>query len=53
MKNVLSKKSAMTLVELLVALMVTAVVLASVATLAFAVGSANKGSQDTDRTQAQ
>lgn len=41
MKNLLSKRKALTLVELLVALMVTSVVLAAVATLTFAVGSAN------------
>jgi prepilin-type N-terminal cleavage/methylation domain-containing protein len=53
MKNLLSKRKAFTLVELLVALMVTSIVLAAVATLAFAVGSANKSGQDTDRQQAQ
>jgi prepilin-type N-terminal cleavage/methylation domain-containing protein len=53
MKNLLSKRKALTLVELLVALMVTSVVLAAVATLTFAVGSANTYSQDTDRQQAQ
>ena len=42
-----------TLVELLVALAVTGIVSAAVATLAFAVGMANKGSDDTSQKQAQ
>ena len=42
-----------TLVELLVALAVTAIVSAAVATLAYAVGTANKGSDDTSRKQAE
>ena len=42
-----------TLVELLVALAVTGIVSAAVATLAFAMGTANKGSDDTSRKQAQ
>ena len=42
-----------TLVELLVALMVTSIILASVATLAFAMGSANDSADDTSQKQAQ
>jgi len=42
-----------TLVELLVALAVTGIVSAAVATLAYAVGTANKGSDDTSRKQAE
>lgn len=42
-----------TLVELLVALMVTGIVLAAVATLAFALGAANDSSNDTAVKQAQ
>jgi len=53
MKNLLSKRKALTLVELLVALMVTSIVLAAVATLTFSVGSANRYSEDADRQQAQ
>jgi len=43
----------LTLVELLVALMVTAVIMASVATLAYAMGSVNDASDQTSRNQAQ
>jgi len=42
-----------TLVELLIALAVTGIVSAAVATLAFAVGTANKGSDDVSRIQAE
>ncbi|MHC4644388.1 MAG: prepilin-type N-terminal cleavage/methylation domain-containing protein [Planctomycetota bacterium] len=42
-----------TLVELLVALVVTSVVLTAVATLAYAVSSANDATDDTDQKQAQ
>ena len=42
-----------TLVELLVALIVTSIVLAAVATLAFALGSANDATDDTSQKQAQ
>ena len=42
-----------TLVELLVALMVSAITLTAVATLAFAMGSANDSSDDTSQKQAQ
>ena len=42
-----------TLVELLVALIVTGIVLAAVATLAFAVGAANDETDDTSQKQAQ
>jgi len=42
-----------TLVELLVALMVTSIVLAAVATLAFAMGAAYETSDDTSQKQAQ
>jgi len=41
------------LVELLVALIVTGIVLAAVATLAFAVGAANDATDDTSQKQAQ
>ncbi len=43
----------LTLVELLVALMVTSIILAAVATLAFAMGAANDSSEDSARKQAQ
>ncbi len=42
-----------TLVELLVALIVTGIVLAAVATLAFAVGTANDATDDSSQKQAQ
>ena len=42
-----------TLVELLVALVVTSIVLTAVATLAFAMGTANDASDDTSRKQAE
>jgi prepilin-type N-terminal cleavage/methylation domain-containing protein len=42
-----------TLAELLVALVVTSIVLAAVATLAFALGAANQTSSDTSQKQAQ
>ena len=42
-----------TLVELLVALVVTGIVLAAVATLAFAVGTANDATDDSSQKQAQ
>ena len=42
-----------TLVELLVALVVTGIVLAAVATLAFAVGAANDATDDSSQKQAQ
>lgn len=45
--------SGFTLVELLVAMMVTAITLTAVATLAFAMGSANDSSDDTSQRQAQ
>jgi prepilin-type N-terminal cleavage/methylation domain-containing protein len=53
MKSILSKRKAMTLVELLVALMVTSIVLAAAATLVFAAGAANKSCRDSDHRQAQ
>jgi len=46
-------ESGLTLVELLVALVVTSIVLAAVATLAFALGNANEASDDTSQKQAQ
>ena len=46
-------KKGFTLVELLVALIVTGIVLAAVATLAFAVGVANDATDDTSQKQAQ
>lgn len=45
--------SGFTLVELLVALMVTSIILGSVATLVFAMGSANDSADDTSQKQAQ
>ena len=42
-----------TLVELLVAMAVTGVIMASVATLAYAMGSVNDSADDTSRTQAR
>jgi len=45
--------SGFTLVELWVALVVTGIILAAVATLAFAVGTANDETDDTGRKQAQ
>ena len=46
-------KNGFTLVELLVALVVTGFVLAAVSTLAFALSSANKATKDQNRSQAQ
>ena len=46
-------KNGLTLVELLVAMVVTSIVMTAVATLAFAVSSANKATDDTSRKQAQ
>ncbi|MHC4394069.1 MAG: PilW family protein [Planctomycetota bacterium] len=46
-------KQGFTLVELLVALMVTSIVLAAVATLTFAIGSANDATNDTSQKQAR
>jgi len=46
-------KNGFTLVELLVALIVTGIVLAAVATLAFAMGAANDQTNDTSQKQAQ
>jgi len=46
-------KKGFTLVELLVALIVTGIVLAAVATLAFAVGAANDVTDDSSQKQAQ
>jgi len=50
--SVLNRRG-LTLVELLVALMVTSIVLAAVATLAFAMGSAYETNDDTSQKQAQ
>jgi len=46
-------KKGFTLVELLVALMVGSIILAAVATLAYALGKVNDASNDTSRKQAQ
>jgi len=46
-------KKGFTLVELLVALIVTGIVLAAVATLAFAMGAANDATDDSSKKQAQ
>jgi prepilin-type N-terminal cleavage/methylation domain-containing protein len=46
-------KNGLTLVELLVAMVVTSIVLTAVATLAFAMNSANKTTDDTSEKQAQ
>ncbi|UCF14254.1 MAG: prepilin-type N-terminal cleavage/methylation domain-containing protein [Phycisphaerales bacterium] len=43
----------LTLIELLVAIVVTSIVMGAVATLAFAMGSANKATDDTSLKQAQ
>ena len=52
MRNSVSKKG-FTLVELMVALVVTGVILTAVSTLAFALSSASKSTDDTNRSQAQ
>ena len=49
----IQNKRGFTLVELLVAIMVVSIVLAAVATLAFAMGSANDASDDTSQKQVQ
>ena len=49
----IERRNAFTLVELLVALMVTSIILAAVATLAYALGSVKDGSDDTAQKQAQ
>ena len=49
----IQNKSGFTLVELLAGLMIMSIVLAAVATLAFAMGSANDASDDTSQKQAQ
>jgi len=46
-------ESGLTLVELLIALMVTSIILTAVATLAYAMGAANDATDDTSRKQAQ
>ena len=46
-------KNGLTLIELLVAMIVTSIVMTAVATLAFAVSSANKATDDTSQKQAQ
>ena len=46
-------KNGLTLIELLVAMVVTSIVMTAVATLAFAVSSANKTTDNTSRKQAQ
>lgn len=46
------RKKGFTLVELIVALIVTGIILSAVATLAFALNSVNDATDDTDRTQA-
>ena len=46
-------KKGFTLVELLMALVVTSIILAAVATLAYALGTANETSDDTSQKQAQ
>ncbi|MBN2312311.1 MAG: type II secretion system protein [Sedimentisphaerales bacterium] len=46
-------KKGFTLVELMVALIVTGIIMSAVATLAFAFSTANDASDDTDRKQAQ
>jgi prepilin-type N-terminal cleavage/methylation domain-containing protein len=52
MRNAKSKNG-FTLVELMVALIVTGIIMGAIATLAFAFSSANDASNDTDRKQAQ
>ena len=46
------RTKAFTLVELIVALVVTAIIMSAIATLAFALNSVNDATDDTDRTQA-
>lgn len=46
-------KNGLTLIELLVAMVVTSIVLTAVATLAFAMNSANRATDDTSEKQAQ
>jgi prepilin-type N-terminal cleavage/methylation domain-containing protein len=46
-------KRAFTLIELLLALIITGIILAAVTTLAFAVGAANDAADDTSQKQAQ
>ncbi len=46
-------RSGLTLIELLVAVVVTSIVMSAVATLAFAISSANKATDDTSQRQAQ
>lgn len=46
-------KNGLTLIELLVAMVITSIVMTAVATLAFAVSSANKATDDTSRKQAE
>ncbi|MFC1781950.1 PilW family protein, partial [Planctomycetota bacterium] len=53
MKYQIRYKKGLTLVELLVAMIVTSIVLTAVATLAFAMGTANKSSDDVSEKQAQ
>ena len=53
MRDVKYKKKGFTLVELLLALIVTGIILAAVTTLAFAVGAANDTTDDTSQKQAQ
>jgi len=51
--NDIRRNRGLTLVELLVAAVVTSIVMTAVATLAFAVGSANKATDNTSQIQAQ
>ena len=46
-------KNGLTMIELLVAMVVTSVIMTAVATLAFAVSSANRATDDTSKKQAQ
>ena len=51
--NDIRRKRGLTLVELLVAVVITSIVMSAVATLAFAIGSANKATDNTSERQAQ
>ena len=53
MRNLKRYKSGFTLIELLVALMVTSIIFTAVATLAYALSSANDATDDTSLKQAQ
>ncbi|MHC4355420.1 MAG: PilW family protein [Planctomycetota bacterium] len=51
--NTTRHKSGLTLIELLLAIVITSIVMSAVATLAFAISSANKATDDTSQREAQ